>query len=74
MFALIRSRATAVPLEELASKRKNIHVIVTDISNPKKLAQAAAEVSGVTTGSLDVLILNASSAGPDTSALAPSAL
>ncbi len=74
VFALIRSRGTAGPLEELASKRKNIHIIVTDISDPKKLAQAAAEVSQVTAGSLDVLILNASSAGPETSALSPSAL
>jgi NAD(P)-dependent dehydrogenase (short-subunit alcohol dehydrogenase family) len=74
VFALIRSRGTAGPLEELASKRKNIHIIVTDISDPKKLAQAAAEVSQVTAGSLDVLILNAGSAGPDTSALPPSAL
>jgi NAD(P)-dependent dehydrogenase (short-subunit alcohol dehydrogenase family) len=74
VFALIRSRGTAGPLEELASKRKNIHIIVTDISDPKKLAQAAAEVSQITGGSLDVLILNASSAGPETSALTPSAL
>lgn len=74
MFALIRNQGTAGPLEELASKRKNIHIIVTDISNPKKLAQAATEVSQVTAGSLDVLILNASSAGPETSALTASAL
>jgi len=74
VFALIRNLATAAPLKELASQRKNIHIIVTDISDPKKLAQAAAEVSQVTSGSLDVLILNASSPGPDTSSLAPSAL
>ena len=74
VFAIIRSRATAGPLEELAAKRKNIHIIVTDISDPRKLDQAAAEVSKVTAGSLDVLILNAGSAGPDTSALPPSAL
>jgi len=73
VFALIRSRGTAGPLEELAAKRKNIHIIVTDISDPRKLDQAAAEVSKVTAGSLDVLILNAGSAGPDTSALPPSA-
>ncbi|KAK5452324.1 hypothetical protein LTS15_007390 [Exophiala xenobiotica] len=73
VFAIIRSRGTAGPLEELAAKRKNIHIVVTDISDPKKLDQAAAEVSRVTAGSLDVLILNAGSAGPDTSALPPSA-
>jgi NAD(P)-dependent dehydrogenase (short-subunit alcohol dehydrogenase family) len=74
VFALIRSRGTSAPLEDLASKRKNIHILVTDISDPKKLAQTAAEVSQVTAGSLDVLILNASSPGPETSALPPSAL
>ena len=74
MFALIRSRGTASPLEELASKRKNVHIVVTDLSDPKKLAHAAAEVSQLTAGSLDVLILNAGSAGPETSALPPSAL
>ncbi|KEF52315.1 uncharacterized protein A1O9_11555 [Exophiala aquamarina CBS 119918] len=73
VFAIIRSRATAGPLEELAAKRKNIHIVVTDISDPRKLDQAAAEVSKVTAGSLDVLILNAGSAGPETSVLPPSA-
>jgi NAD(P)-dependent dehydrogenase (short-subunit alcohol dehydrogenase family) len=74
VFAIIRSRGTAGPLEELAAKRENIHIVLTDISDPRKLDQAAAEVSQVTAGSLDVLILNAGSAGPETSALPPSAL
>ncbi|KAJ3544368.1 hypothetical protein NM208_g3088 [Fusarium decemcellulare] len=73
VFAIIRSRETAGPLEELAAKRENIHIVVTDISDPRKLDQAAAEVSQITAGSLDVLILNAGSAGPDTSVLPPSA-
>lgn len=47
---------------------------MTDIFDTKKLEQATAEISEVTAGSLDVLILNAGSAGPDTSALTPSAL
>jgi len=74
VFAIIRSRGTAAPLEELASKRKNIHIVVTDLADPRKLEQAAAEVSKATGGSLDVLLLNAGSAGPDTSALSPTAL
>ncbi|KAF4994676.1 hypothetical protein FDECE_13049 [Fusarium decemcellulare] len=73
VFAFIRSRETAGPLEELAAKRENIHIVVTDISDPRKLNQAAAEVSQVTADSLDVLVLNAGSAGPDTSVLPPSA-
>jgi hypothetical protein len=74
LFALIRSLSTAGPLEELASKRKNVHIIVTDLSDPQKLAHAAADVSQLTAGSLDVLLLNASSAGPETSALTGSGL
>lgn len=74
VFALIRSRATAGPLEELSAERKNIHIVETEISNPEKLKETAAEISKVTHGSLDVLILNAGSAGPETSALSPSAL
>lgn len=74
VFALIRSLATAGPLKELATKRKNIHIIVTDIADPAKLDEAAAEVSKITAGSLDILILNAGSAGSDTSVLPPSAL
>ena len=74
VFALIRGRGTAGPLEELAAKRKNIHIVVTDLADPKKLAQAASEVSKVTGGSLDILILNAGSAVPETAGLPPSAL
>jgi NAD(P)-dependent dehydrogenase (short-subunit alcohol dehydrogenase family) len=72
VFALIRTLETAGPLKDLAARRQNIHVIVTDISDPTKLDGAASEVSKVTAGSLDVLILNAGSAGPDTAALSPS--
>ena len=74
VFALIRSLGTAGPLKELAAQRQNIHIIITDISDPIKLDEAAAQVSKVTAGSLDVLILNAGSAGPDTAVLPPSAL
>jgi NADP-dependent 3-hydroxy acid dehydrogenase YdfG len=74
VFALIRSRGTAAPLEELAAKRKNLHIVVTDLSDTKKLTEATAEISKVTGGSLDVLILNAGSAGPETSSLPPTAL
>ncbi|PVH98336.1 NAD(P)-binding protein [Periconia macrospinosa] len=73
VFALIRSRSSAGPLEELAAKRGNIHIVVTDIADPKKLEEAAAEVSKVTAGALDVLILNAGSAVPETSGLPPTA-
>lgn len=74
VFALIRSRKTAGPLEELATKRKNIHILLTDISDPSKLDETATEISKITGGSLDVLILNAASAGPETNVLPPSAL
>ena len=59
VFALIRSQATAGDLNKLTAERKNIHVILTDISNPQKLQVAAGEVSNITGGGLDVLIFNA---------------
>lgn len=74
IFALIRSKKTAGPLEELAAKRKNIHILTTDISDPEKLEGTAKEIGAVTGGTLDHLILNAASAGPETNVLPPSAL
>lgn len=75
VVALIRNRATAGPLEQLASQRKNIQIIVTDISSPSKLREAARETSQFTGRALDVLILNAGAAGSyETNLLAPSAL
>ncbi|KAF2785850.1 NAD(P)-binding protein [Melanomma pulvis-pyrius CBS 109.77] len=73
VFALIRSLSTAGPLQELAGKRKNVHIVVTDLYDIKKLGEAAAKVSKATGGSLDVLILNAGSAGPHTNVLPPTA-
>jgi NAD(P)-dependent dehydrogenase (short-subunit alcohol dehydrogenase family) len=74
VFAIIRSRETAAPLEKLAAERGNIHLVVTDISSPQKLEQAVKEVSSITAGSLDYLILNAGSASTETGALSPSNL
>jgi NAD(P)-dependent dehydrogenase (short-subunit alcohol dehydrogenase family) len=71
---LIRSQATAGPLNELASTRKNIHVIETDISNLTTLKKTAAAVGNVSGGKLDVLIYNAYSSGTDAKMLPPSAL
>jgi NAD(P)-dependent dehydrogenase (short-subunit alcohol dehydrogenase family) len=48
VFAIIRSRETAAPLEKTAAERENVHIVVTDISSPMKLEQAAAEVSKIT--------------------------
>ena len=74
VFAIIRSRGTAGPLEELAAKRKNIHILVTDLSDPKQLDETATEVSQVTNRSLDILILNAGSTTDETAQIPPSGL
>ena len=74
VFAIIRSRGTAGPLEKLAAKRKNIHILVTDLSDPKQLDETATEVSRVTNGSLDILILNAGSTTDETAQIPPSGL
>lgn len=71
MVALIRSQATAGPLNELAAKRNNIKVIETDISSVDKLKETAESISKVTLGKLDVLIYNAYSAGTDEGKLLP---
>ncbi len=73
VFALIRSLRTAGPLQELAAKRKNVHIVLTDLYDIKKLHVAAADVAKVTGGSLDFLVLNAGSAGPDTNVWSPTA-
>lgn len=71
VFALIRSQATAGPVNELAAKRSNIKVIETDVSSLDKLNQTAESISEVTSGKLDVLIYNAYSAGTDEGKLLP---
>jgi NAD(P)-dependent dehydrogenase (short-subunit alcohol dehydrogenase family) len=58
----------------LAGQRKNIHILETDISEPKKLDATAEEIAKITGGSLDVLVLNAGSASTETSAWGPAAL
>ncbi|UKZ74453.1 hypothetical protein TrVFT333_002122 [Trichoderma virens FT-333] len=65
VIALIRSQATAGPLNELAATRKNIRIIETDLSSLTSLKEAADSISKVTAGKLDVLIYNAYSSGTD---------
>jgi NAD(P)-dependent dehydrogenase (short-subunit alcohol dehydrogenase family) len=74
VFALIRNLATADALKTLAAERKNVHIVVTDLSSPEKLKQAAEEISKTTEGSLDVLMLNAGSDAGETGTLPPLAL
>lgn len=74
VFALIRSQKTAGPLNELASSRKNIHVIETDLSNPTRLKETTEKVSSVTGGKLDVLIYNAFLQGTEAMMNTPSML
>ncbi|KKO99387.1 hypothetical protein THAR02_08512 [Trichoderma harzianum] len=75
VIALIRSQATAGPLNELAATRKNIHIIETDISSLSRLEETANSISKVTNGSLDVLVYNAYFSGTgEAKMLPPSAL
>ncbi|KAL6857370.1 NAD(P)-binding protein [Trichoderma novae-zelandiae] len=71
VVALIRSQATAGPLNELAAARKNIKVIETDISSLDKLKETAESIGKVTSGKLDVLIYNAYSSGLDDAKFLP---
>ncbi|RSL56712.1 hypothetical protein CEP53_006706 [Fusarium sp. AF-6] len=72
VLALIRNRNTAGPLEELAAKRDNIHVIETDISSPSRLEETAQAIGKITGSKLDVLIYNAFSMGTENMTLTPS--
>src|SRR3569833_3370543 len=74
VFALVRNPDGAAKLRALASKRNNIHVIKTDVSDPRSLIEAAAAVSAVTSGTLDVLIHNAVAQDPSTANLSASQL
>ena len=74
VIAFIRSQKTAGPLNELATQRKNIHVIEIDISSPANLKSTAKKVSGLTGGKLDVLICNAYLPGTEAMMSPPSAL
>jgi len=57
VFAVVRNTKTATGLQEIG--RKNVHILEADITDHKTLKAAAAEVSKVTGGKLDVLINNA---------------
>ncbi|KIJ66420.1 hypothetical protein HYDPIDRAFT_174517 [Hydnomerulius pinastri MD-312] len=57
VFALVRKSATATKLADL--NRPNVHIIEADITDLPAVKAAAAKVSEVTGGSLDVLINNA---------------
>ena len=74
VFALIRSQKTAGPLSELAKASANVHIVETDTSDPKKLAETATAVGKVTGDKLDVLIYNAVNGGTEAQAYPPSKL
>ncbi|KAJ7837398.1 hypothetical protein B0H14DRAFT_2362414 [Mycena olivaceomarginata] len=59
VFALVRNKATAIKLKNLA--RNNITILEADVTDGKALQLAAAEVSKATDNKLDYLINNAGS-------------
>ncbi|KAL9110120.1 MAG: hypothetical protein Q9227_005314 [Pyrenula ochraceoflavens] len=73
VFGIIRSQKTVAALADLASARKNVHIVETDIGDPKRLQQAVAEVGKISGGKVDVLIANAYLPGTEAMMLTPSA-
>ncbi|KAK0710614.1 hypothetical protein B0H67DRAFT_494065 [Lasiosphaeris hirsuta] len=59
VFAIARTPEAATDLKALAEERANVHIIKADVTDPNSLLAAAAAVSKITNGSLDVLINNA---------------
>ena len=57
-IALVRSPESSSALQELASQHSNVHIVKADVTDPKSLESAAAEVSTITGGKLDVLVYN----------------
>ncbi|KAM0424555.1 hypothetical protein ACHAPT_010271 [Fusarium lateritium] len=72
VLALIRNRTTSGPLEELAAKRSNIHVIETDISSPSRLKETAEAIGKITGSKLDFVVYNAFLMGTENMTLTPS--
>ncbi|KAL9618826.1 MAG: hypothetical protein Q9160_006485 [Pyrenula sp. 1 TL-2023] len=73
IIGIIRSQKTVAALADLASARKNVHIVETDIGDPKRLQEAIGEVGKITGGKVDVLICNAYLSGTDAMMLPPSA-
>ncbi|KAK6517651.1 hypothetical protein TWF506_004835 [Arthrobotrys conoides] len=59
VFALVRNTTSSQPLTDLAASHKNVHILKADVTSPTELEAAAAAVSQITGGTLDVLIENA---------------
>lgn len=70
VFAVVRK--VRGPIAELAQKQSNVHVVEADATDAESLPRAAAEVSKVTGGKLDVLIYNSNALDTKARALAPS--
>ena len=70
VFALVRN--PSAKLNELAENRTNIHIIKADITDPQSLIDAAAQVSRISGGKLDVFIHNAVQYNEATGHLTPS--
>ncbi|KAK3356634.1 putative short-chain dehydrogenase [Lasiosphaeria hispida] len=72
VFAIARNPDSAANLQTLAKQRANVHIIKADLSDPQSLLDAAAEISKITNGSLDVLINNAVTYNPESMMMTPS--
>ncbi|KAF3180318.1 hypothetical protein TWF106_005949 [Orbilia oligospora] len=59
VFALVRNVSSSQPLTDLAASHKNVHILKADVTSPEELDAAAAAVSQITGGTLDVLVENA---------------
>ncbi|PNP58199.1 hypothetical protein THARTR1_01896 [Trichoderma harzianum] len=56
IFALVRDPDTSPALQDLANERSNIRVLTADVNDPDAILSAAASVSTVIGGKLDILI------------------
>ncbi|EPS40351.1 hypothetical protein H072_5837 [Dactylellina haptotyla CBS 200.50] len=59
VFALVRNTTSSPALTKLAESNKNVHIIKGDVTSTTELEEAAASISKITGGKLDVLVENA---------------
>lgn len=74
VFGIVRNPDNAINLASLSNLNPHVHIIKGDVGSSEQLAAAAAAVSKVTGGGLDILIHNAAATDLATVMLPPSQL
>ncbi|KAH9932718.1 NAD(P)-binding protein [Epithele typhae] len=69
VFAVVRNPDSATKLQHFASSQPNVRIVKGDLDSVDSLKAAASDIASVTSGKLDVLILNGALMGSQYSGL-----